>query len=478
VTRQTAAVTLGTLIVIVLGVLLLYATPGPKPPKAAADVAQQDGPEAAKIAKAAKTPRNGPKTVDEPELVHARSIPADRPSAPAGAPNVVVIVASTQRRDQWTSYGGPDITTPFIAARAKEGVRMDDALSVAVDPRASASAIITGRYPHRVGAVSLADSLPDGAIPSSVTTLAEHFANAGWFTMGATALHALNDKFGAAQGFDWYRDAQPFSLTLEHRIDGATLVQKALERVAARTDAEAERPLYLQIAFVDSHKPFKVPPTEFQPFEGTDHAVAPYRATVRRVDLAVQRLVEGLAARGVTSDNTLFVVLADHGEGLEMPPHHRKQHGLVLYESAVRIPWIWWGEGVPRGRATKALASQVDLLPTTVALAGLPAPAETLDGLDLSAVVRGSASSSPRTHAYADTLFEGAHRASMWTSEMQCQKDYGSNLPEDEADFESACFDRVSDPDFVHAVTDRKLMAALDAKHAELVGLLPPPPAP
>jgi len=482
VTRQTAAVTLGTLLVIVLGGLLLYATPGPRAPKLGADAAQEDGaPEAAKITKAAKTgksSKSGPKSVDEPELVHAGSIPPDRPAAPAGAPNVVVFIASTQRRDQWTPYGGPDVTTPFLAARAKEGVRMDDALSVAVDPRASTAAIVTGMYPHRVGAVSLVHDQADDPIPPSVTTLAERFANAGWFTVGATALQALNDRVGAAQGFDWYRDSQPFGFTLDQRIDGTVLVQKALERVAARTGEEASRPLYLQVAVVDSHKPFKVPPAEFQAFEGADHAIAPYRATVRRVDTAVQRLVEGLAARGVTADNTLFVVLADHGEGLEMPPHHRKQHGLVLYESVVRIPWIWWGKGVPHGRATKALASQVDLVPTVLALAGLPAPTETLDGVDLSGVVRGGTSTSPRTQAYADTLFEGAHRASIWTSEMECQEDFGSSLPEEENDFENACFDRASDPDFTHAITDKKLMAALEAQHAELVGLLPKPPDP
>jgi arylsulfatase A-like enzyme len=253
-------------------------------------------------------------------------------------------------------------------------------------------------------------------------------------------------------------------------------VQKALERIAARTDGEADRPLYLQVAFVDSHKPFKVPPAEFQPFESPDHAIAPYRATVRRVDTAVERLVEGLAARGITNDNTLFVVLADHGEGLEMPPHHRRQHGFVLYESVVRIPWIWWGKGVPRGRATSALASQVDLVPTVLALAGLPVPAAGIDGMDLSGAVRGTGSGSPRRQAYADTLFEGAHRASLWTSEVQCQKDFGSTLPAEEGeDFEDTCFDRQSDPDFTHPVAEKELMAALEAKHAELVALLPQP---
>ena len=44
-----------------------------------------------------------------------------------------------------------------------------------------------------------------------------------------------------------------------------------------------------------------------------------------RLDVAVQKLVEGLALQGMTSVNTIFTVVGDHGEGLDMPPAHRKQ---------------------------------------------------------------------------------------------------------------------------------------------------------
>lgn len=461
--RQAVAVTLGTLALVVVGAILLYATPStdatrvtPAPPPG----------------KAAKQDKSA-KRLDEGQLVHEKPLPADRAAAPAGAPNVVLVVASTQRRDQWTVYGGPPNVTPFLARQAATGVVMQDALSVAVDPKASSAAIVTGRYPHAVGVQQLGDGKKIGPpISEQADTLAERLAAAGWFTVGLSASHHLNKKAGGAQGFDWYRDSQPFSLMLEQRIDAGELVQKAVERVGARTDDEKARPLFLQLAFVDSHKPFKVPPAEFQPFQGDGAEVAPYRATVKRLDDALQRLTEGLAAHGVTRDDTLFVVIADHGEGLDMPVAHRKQHGFVLYGSSVRIPWVWWGKGVASGHQVEGPVSQVDLVPTLLKVVGVEPP-EGLDGVDHSAAVTGKASVSTRPSAYADSLFEGMNRASIWTRERQCQKDYGSRAVDDDS-FQDGCFDRKADPDFTTPVVDATLTAELDRLHADLVGRIAP----
>ncbi len=456
--RQTLAVTFGTLALIVIGAILLYASPAPTPPPGAAPGAAPARPVAAK-AKAGQPP----KKLTPTKLVHESPVPDDRPAAPAGAPNVVAIFVSSQRRDYWSMYGGPKKTTPFLDARAAEGVVLTDALTVSPDPRLAAAALVTGRYPHHVGAVELSEKRNHNALASEADTLAERFAAAGWLTVGATANHHYNHKLGQAQGFDWYRDSQPFSLMLDQRIGAGELVQAALQRVRSRSDAEKQRPLYLQLAFVDSHKPFRVPPSEFKAFDGDN---APYQATIRRTDDAVERLVEGLEGQGITQDDTVFLVVAEHGEGLEMPKHHRKQHGLVLYESSVGVPWVMWGRGLSGGRRVPGLASSIDVAPTLLALAGLDAAG--LDGLDLGAAMKGEAPRTQRTEAYADTLYEGVHRASLWTAERQCQKDYGSKAVEDDV-FETTCYDRKADPEFTKGLQDDALMARLEAQHAELI---------
>lgn len=466
--RQTVAVTFGTLALVVIGAILLYATPGPEATRVPkTGVVAQPGAKAkaAKVEKA-KTPAT-PRKLPEKDLVHASELPADRAAAPAGAPNVVLIVASTQRRDQWTPYGGAEAVTPFLAERARQGVLLADALSVAADPRPADAALITGRYPHRVGVIETGEKRNIRPILPEAETLAERLAAAGWFTVGVSANHNLNRKAGGAQGFDWYRDAQPFSLMLEQRIDASEVVDKALARVAARSDAEKARPLFLQLATVDSHKPFRVPPDEFKPLEGPDHQIAPYRATLKRLDAAVSTLVAGLAEQGLTEKNTIFVVVGDHGEGLDMPVHHRKQHGFSLYGSTVRIPWLMWGPGLPAGRRVEGLASQVDLAPTLLSLLSLPAGGT--DGMDLSAAITGKAPRTPRTEAYADTFFEGAHRASVWTATHQCQKDFGSTIELEDDTFVDACYDRVADPDFTKPVDQPALLARLEALHGELL---------
>ncbi|MBX2797730.1 MAG: sulfatase-like hydrolase/transferase [Myxococcales bacterium] len=470
--RQTMAVTFGTVALLIVGFVLLYLTPTPAPnPPASQPVA---GKAKSKFkAKLGKSPGKLPPG----RLIHKREIPADRAAAPSGAPNVVVVIASTQRRDQWTVYDGPPDTTPFIAEQVSaHGVRMDDVLAVGADPHPTSAAITTGRLPHNVGAVEPSERRNLRPTAQEAELLAERLATAGWFTMGVTANHHLNRRMGQAQGFDWYRDSQPFSLSQERRIPAAQVVNFALKRVQTRTDAEKARPLYLRLAFTDSHKPFTVPPAEFKPFEGEDHSIAPYRATVRRMDEAVQTLVKGLSAAGITHENTLFVVVADHGEGLDMPKHHRKQHGFVLYRSTVQIPWVMWGKGLTGGGKVAGLASQVDVAPTVLALAGLTDQSG-FDGIDHSAAVRGKAKATTRTEAYADTLFGGAHRASLWTSTRQCQKDFGSTHQLEDDDFADACYDRTADPDFSSPVEDAAMMARLVSQHDELMAKVKPPAA-
>jgi arylsulfatase A-like enzyme len=469
VNRQTIAVTIGTIVLLVVGVVLMYGTPSTPPPKP--DPAASQAKQGAKAKGKGSKSKAVSKRVGPAKLIHSVDVPADRPQAPKDAPNVVMVVLSTQRRDQWTPYAGsaqdPPVT-PFLAEKAGQGALMMDALAVAVDPHPSDAAILTGRYPHRVGAIETSDKRNNNPIAESAETIAERLAAAGWNTVGLSANHHMNQKAGGAQGFDWYRDSQPFSLMLDARIAAPQLVNLALQRVAQRPDELKARPLFLQLAFVDSHKPLKVPPAEFEPFKGPEKEMAPYLGSMHRQDQAIKTLVEGLAEHGITAENTVFVVIADHGEGLDMPPHHRSQHGFVLYDSIVRIPWLWWGKGIGAGVKVEGVASQIDLAPTLVSLAGLKDQTG-FDGVDLSAAVK-AGGKSPRTSAYADTLYEGVHRASIWTAERQCQKDYGTTKQIDNDQFENACYDRVADPTFTQSIEDAALAAELEKLHNELMG--------
>ena len=99
-------------------------------------------------------------------------------------------------------------------------------------------------------------------------------------------------------------------------------------------------------------------------------AINSYDARVRFVDNGLRRLRQSLSELGLERD-TLWVIVADHGEGLGN--HHYAGHGQYLYQEQVHVPLIFFMENAPwKARHTAALARTVDILPTLKSLLNLP----------------------------------------------------------------------------------------------------------
>ncbi len=113
-----------------------------------------------------------------------------------------------------------------------------------------------------------------------------------------------------------------------------------------------------------------------------------YYSLVRLIDQQMGRILEALDRLGL-SENTLVIFTTDHGELLG--DHGVWMKGPFSYEQLVRIPMVLrWPAGFAGGRSTEALLSQVDLAPTALAAAGLPAPGN-LDGVNALPLLRGEA---------------------------------------------------------------------------------------
>ena len=90
------------------------------------------------------------------------------------------------------------------------------------------------------------------------------------------------------------------------------------------------------------------------------------------VDELVGRLIKKLRDEK-KYDNTLVILTADHGEGLGQ--HGEGTHGLLIYDSTMRIPLLFWGaDFVPRGRRAQSLVRLVDVTPTVLDLVNAPLP--------------------------------------------------------------------------------------------------------
>jgi arylsulfatase A-like enzyme len=128
-----------------------------------------------------------------------------------------------------------------------------------------------------------------------------------------------------------------------------------------------------------------------------------YDAEVRYTDAQLARLWQALeATRTATGglDNTILILVSDHGEGLG--DHGTMGHGINLHESLlrtvliVRAPGLLDPSSVAQGRRVQEVVSLVDVMPTVLELIGSDAEASAVQGTSLVPLLRGEAISNPR----------------------------------------------------------------------------------
>ena len=123
--------------------------------------------------------------------------PAPAADAPRAKPNVVFILADDLGHGDLGCYGCPDITTPHIDSIAAQGVRFTQFYSSGPECTPTRAALLTGRYPQRVGGLECAIGLGnvgryddairlrgtnDLGLPADGATLPKLLADAGYAT--------------------------------------------------------------------------------------------------------------------------------------------------------------------------------------------------------------------------------------------------------------------------------------------------------
>ena len=329
--------------------------------------------------------------------------PPARPAAPAGAPNVVLIVVDTLRADHLSCYGYTGIRTPHIDRLAGDGLRYASTFSQASWTRPSIATILSGLYPSSHGAIHKADILPD-----RVDTLAENLQRFGYRTVGFADNANISQAFNFQQGFDEYRYLAPtfFFLAnepaaqlalysglrlirerfLSHWVDVHHYYQPA-EVVTAEVTAwlvhGAERqPFFLFIHYMDAHDPYMVHPFNGEGYARVANPNPPpavaeryrqlYDGGIAYLDEHMGALFDTLRARNLY-DRSLVVLTADHGE--EFQEHGGWWHGTTLYDEQIHVPLLVKPPGNSvAGRVIEELATSLDIAPTIVAAAGAPVP--------------------------------------------------------------------------------------------------------
>jgi len=332
-------------------------------------------------------------------------------SEPPSPRHVVLICIDTLRADRLGLYGGPADNSPRLDALAREGVWFARATAPSNWTVPSVASLFTSRYPHQHGA-SLDGAIRNlgpesrlGELDGALRPIGRRFAEAGFATAMIAANPFLHGRFHDG-----------FELARTERVDATTLVDRALDWLAA----PEPRPRFLYLHFMDVHEP-NLAPREYHragepaidPADGEwrdpwrraedldspeflaarERRLRAYDAAIRYVDAEVGRLLDRLAELGLRQE-TLVAVTADHGEELWDHADVERRwgddprgiwgvgHGHSFFEEQLHVPLILAGAGVPAAGRSECTASLVDVAPTLARRFALPADRDQR-GLDL-----------------------------------------------------------------------------------------------
>jgi arylsulfatase A-like enzyme len=342
--------------------------------------------------------------------------PTTAAPAPGRRPNVVLVTVCSLRADRVGAYGYRHPTTPSLDALARDGVLFEQAVSPAGWTRPAVMSLLTGVLPaeHRIETRD-----PERTLPKDVPTLAERLRARGYRTGGFVSSLDLPPRIGCARGFDVYqgmRTLTPDGIELfsigprgvEPRAappgDRLAAIEELDARAADWAALDDGAPFFLWLMDFGLH--VDNPRTRATIHPASSECLAAfddrwstssmaaeiaglpvqveatgifYDASLLCTDARIGRLLDRLRAAGLY-DDTLVVFSADHGEGLFS---HEFSHVGAPYDELVRVPLIVkLPGGAAAGRRVAEQVRLVDVVPTVLQEAGLPAP-ERIDGRPL-----------------------------------------------------------------------------------------------
>jgi arylsulfatase A-like enzyme len=344
--------------------------------------------------------------------------------AGVSAPNVLLIVLDTARRDAIEPFGAPRGATPAIGDLARRGTPFPDAYATCSWTLPSHASIFTGLLPRRLNLAQPPDGTMNSVRPQLEAVrsrllqvvLGEH----GYTSHALVTNHWVSQHAGFDIGFDRFELVDSGrTQRMEALLAGGrrSQVAWALEGVRSGDDdgaAEVGRrlresigawsgqPTFWFVNLTECHSPY-LPPRPWNDLPPWDRARAAlevkrhlsflaiclyvagrrdvtdeafermrhlYRRAVSYMDAWLADVLGALDAKGIL-DNTLVILTSDHGENFG--EDGLIAHGFSLDQRLINVPLVMAGPGAPDPARLLSLAE----LPRIVAAAASRWPSST-----------------------------------------------------------------------------------------------------
>lgn len=330
--------------------------------------------------------------------------------------NVVLITIDSLRADHLGCYGYRHNTSPNIDRLAAQGAVAENLFCSAIPTHPSYTTLYTGQHAIRHKIVAHAGK---NVLAREAPFLPEFFLHEGYTTCAADNL--MRNRLWFGRGYEYYIDS-----SLKRPLIVNVTCEDLHARVVPWLRSHAGEPFFLFLHYWDTHYPFTPPPSYRHLFYEGDNPTDPenhsldkwwdfpfgmiardtwlrtpdgpvtdpayltalYDQELLYLDDHLPELLGALDDLGLT-ENTLVLLVADHGESLTEHNIFCEHHGL--YDCVLHIPLIARLPGrIPSGVRLPQTLQMQDVAPTILEAAGLPIPKE-MDGKSFWPLLTGEA---------------------------------------------------------------------------------------
>lgn len=320
------------------------------------------------------------------------------------APNIVLILADDLGYGDLSCYGAQDLQTPNIDALAASGMRFTRFYANSCVCSPTRAALLTGRFPERVGVPGVIRTHPDNSwgslardavlLPAVLRKAGYHTALVGKWHLGLASPNTPNER-----GFDYFHGflgdmMDDYWTHRRHGINYLRLNDQTIDPAGHATDlftqwavdylrqrAGNPQPFFLYLAYNAPHNPIQPPEQWLQRVKARCPDVTAQRAAlvalVEHMDHGVGQVMAALRQTGA-AENTLVIFTSDNGGALPFAANNgplRDGKGS-MYEGGLRVPMcaVWPGR-IPKGTTCDRVALSMDLFATCCEAAQATAPA-------------------------------------------------------------------------------------------------------
>ncbi|WPR72988.1 sulfatase-like hydrolase/transferase [Flavobacterium sp. NG2] len=330
-------------------------------------------------------------------------------------PNILVILCDDLGYADVGFNNSPDIITPELDKLAKAGTIMTSAYVAHPFCGPSRAALMTGRYPHQIGApYNLSDNgrVTDLGVPVNEIYMSNMLQGAGYYTSIVGKWHlgdnpqfrpnkrGFDEFFGFLGGGHRYfpNQYQPiyekqksagmypindYLKPLMHNneeVSETEYVTDALSREAVRIVTESKKknkPFFMYLSYNAPHVPLEAKEEDLKVFANIkDKDRRTYAAMVYAVDRGVGEIVKRLKENG-QYENTLIVFFSDNGGNFDHGANNFPLKGTKgdTFEGGFRVPMFFhWPNKIAAGVHFDHPVSALDLYPTFAHLANTNPP--------------------------------------------------------------------------------------------------------